>query len=380
VPRVLPAGLVQIMKTPGGCAPIKLLDIQTRYGTCFYFSDFAGTFPVKLGQLKDNSAFDAASWIPGTVPVCTVTPNVVLAPDGTLTGDQLNLGATGPGQFGNIFQDITPWGINIPTRLTFSVWLGASAPVTIFTSFRNIPPSAQNDIGFNVDPTMKPCLTPVTFPAASGQPLEVVIYNPPSSAAKTIYAWNAQILADYRPWIKSIGPFNLSRSLATDAGEIMLQNISGNTIERDFAKVLANQEMEGALAIFRLWNPLLNDVMWEMHGTLSEAGADEIEGRFRFLQLMDASSLDVPYDIYSEKCTWRYKSPQCGSASGLATCDKTFANCQARNATERFNGILNPSPQDLLIGGGSVGSSFSGGPDRNGGPVDDGTGARLEIA
>jgi hypothetical protein len=183
----------------------------------------------------------------------------------------------------------------------------------------------------------------------------------------------------YKPWIKKAGPFRVTRTTSTDAGTVTFQNISGNTIDRDFAKLLNNGEFEGALVVYREWNLLLAVTEWEFHGSVSEPGSDMIEGSFRLLQLCDPNGYDVPLDTYSDKCTLRYKGPLCGSVSGLATCDKLFASCVTRGATERFNGIPNPTPQDLMIGGGTVGGSFAGG---GGGRNNDGEGprdAKLEV-
>jgi hypothetical protein len=49
---------------------------------------------------------------------------------------------------------------------------------------------------------------------------------------------------NYLPWIKQAGPIRRSRDSRTDAADIILQNLSGNTIDRDLLTTLKNHEME----------------------------------------------------------------------------------------------------------------------------------------
>ena len=155
---------------------------------------------------------------------------------------------------------------------------------------------------------------------------------------------------NYSAWLKSAGPFRLSREQDTDGGDILLQNLSGNLIDRDVAAALKNHEFEGALAVYRLWHPLFADVIFEFHGSLTEQDAGEEEAQFRLVQLLDGSMYAVPEYDFTEQCRWRYKSGMCGSTGAAATCDKLYATCQDANhaATERFGGITIPPPQTVF--------------------------------
>ncbi|MGH9579370.1 MAG: hypothetical protein ACRD2R_00125, partial [Terriglobales bacterium] len=157
--------------------------------------------------------------------------------------------------------------------------------------------------------------------------------------------------AAYSAWLKNAGPFRLSRSLRTDAGDLVVQNLSGNTIDRDVLKLVKDNEFEGALVVVRFWHELLAASLMEFHGSLTEVSGDEQEVRGRILQLLDTSQMDLPQDEFSEQCTWRYKSAQCGSAGSAVSCPKDFASCQdaTRAAVERFNGILGP-PSSFVTG------------------------------
>jgi phage-related protein len=137
----------------------------------------------------------------------------------------------------------------------------------------------------------------------------------------------------YSPWIKKAGPFRRSKDNTTDAGDIIVQNLSGNTIERDVAKAVTAREFDGAFAVLRVWLPLLDAALDEYHGYLSDQKPSSEEFRFRLLQLMDASQYDVADDPVQDLCTLDYKSAQCGSAGSATDCGKRFKlDCQDATA------------------------------------------------
>lgn len=153
----------------------------------------------------------------------------------------------------------------------------------------------------------------------------------------------------YAPWVKSVGPFRFTRSLRADAGDLLLQNLSGNTIDRDVGRAFRNGEFEGALVVVRAWELRERLSRWEFHGTLTEGYANEIEAGGRLLQLVDLNQVTA-MRTYSELCTWRYQSRQCGSAGTAAICSKTLLDCldPSRNAIERFGGFPTPPPTDVV--------------------------------
>jgi phage-related protein len=163
----------------------------------------------------------------------------------------------------------------------------------------------------------------------------------------------------YSGWIKSGCNFTCSRDLTSNAGDLLLQNLSGNTIDRDVASALKNHEFEGAFAVTRLWVPLLDVSIQEFHCYLSEQNPKEDEAGFRELQLFDPAQFFLAADIQVSECTWRFKGTQCGSTGSATTCPKTLAACQSatRLAQERFNGILTTISNTVnvppLSGGGS---------------------------
>jgi hypothetical protein len=82
---------------------------------------------------------------------------------------------------------------------------------------------------------------------------------------------------------------HLHEGQQTDAGDLVLQNISGNSIERDMAKAMKAHEFEGALCVIRYWHALLALSVLEFHGTLGNQRDLGDTCDFRFKQLMDAN-------------------------------------------------------------------------------------------
>jgi hypothetical protein len=176
----------------------------------------------------------------------------------------------------------------------------------------------------------------------------------------------------YNGWVKSGCNFTRTRDMTANAGDLLLQNLSGNTIDRDVAAAIKNHEFEGAYVITRIWVPLLDVAIDEFHCSLTEQNPKEDEAGARELQLFDPSQYVVAGDVQVETCTFRFKSAQCGSTGSATACPKRFIDCQdaTRLAQERFPAILTTVPNSVFVnplGGGGVGPiDRIGGGDRGG--------------
>lgn len=155
----------------------------------------------------------------------------------------------------------------------------------------------------------------------------------------------------YEEWVKSAGPIRRSRDSRTDVGDLVLQNLSGNSIERDLAQRMKNHEFEGALCVIRNYDPLQRVVVDRFDGYITEPDGNEEEFRYRVPQLLDAQQYDLADDPYSETCTLRFKSDRCASVGVNVICTKRFiptapgaTDC---TAVEHFNGSPNPAPNNL---------------------------------
>ena len=153
----------------------------------------------------------------------------------------------------------------------------------------------------------------------------------------------------YNGWIKTGCNFTRTRDMTTNAGDILFQNISGNTIDRDVAAALKNHEFEGAYAVTRLWVPLLDVSIDSFHCILTEQNPKEDEAGCRELQMFDPTQYFIGDDVEVDQCTFRFKSAQCGSTGSATVCNKLFATCKDANhlAQERFPGILTTVPNTV---------------------------------
>lgn len=165
----------------------------------------------------------------------------------------------------------------------------------------------------------------------------------------------------YKPWLKRGLTIRRSMSLRTDAGSPRVQNVSGNTIERDVSKLFRDQEFEGAMVVIRLLNPPSLLLEEEFHGFLGEPDVGKQEVTLRCRQLLDTSGQDIPLETVGERCPWapaRYKGKECGSTGSASTCDGTFDQCKdaTRAAQERFSGVPAsvPANQFTPSGGGAA--------------------------
>src|SRR5712692_4525025 len=74
----------------------------------------------------------------------------------------------------------------------------------------------------------------------------------------------------YKPWIKTPPTIKRTRSLQADGGDFTLQNLTGNTIDREVAALFKASEFEGAYVIYRRWLVPLDVSYYEFHGFITE--------------------------------------------------------------------------------------------------------------
>jgi hypothetical protein len=121
--------------------------------------------------------------------------------------------------------------------------------------------------------------------------------------------------------------FTFHRSLVTDVGSFVVQNLSGDTLSRDFEKIARRSALEGAMFVYRCYQA---DAEWpwlEVHGTLSVASIGTDTVQLKASQLINASNLDTPLELYCETCQLQWAGRRCGS--GEATeCSYSYQTCQ----------------------------------------------------
>lgn len=140
----------------------------------------------------------------------------------------------------------------------------------------------------------------------------------------------------YEAWLMSAPTFTFNRSMQTDVGSFTLQNVSGDSISRDFEKVTRRSALEGAFFIYRYWD-VGGEFAWiEVHGTLTVTGVPSRIAQLGASQLFSGQD-DTPAGTYSESCQLIWGEKRCG-ATGNTECLYSYRTCQV---TEHYVGILN---------------------------------------
>ena len=142
--------------------------------------------------------------------------------------------------------------------------------------------------------------------------------------------------AEYLPWLMSVPQIAFHRSLQTDFGSFVLQNVSGDTLSRDFEKLMRRATLEGAFFIYRLWQADAEASWLEVHGTLTvEDVVDSV--KLKGTQLINPAQDDTPMFQYCETCQLQWAGKRCG-ATGSTECQYSYPTCQV---PERIFVILN---------------------------------------
>jgi hypothetical protein len=141
----------------------------------------------------------------------------------------------------------------------------------------------------------------------------------------------------YYPWLLSAAGFHHTRAMQSDTATIEIQDVSGNTLQRDMAGLIVGTTFEGAYFCFRIWNMLVQEASFVQYGRLTILSVTESIVSFGANQLFNPNDYDGNPYAYSETCQWRYASPQCGDTTDNP-CQNTYVTCRQPN---RFFGALN---------------------------------------
>lgn len=141
----------------------------------------------------------------------------------------------------------------------------------------------------------------------------------------------------YVGWLLSCGPFVYNRSLVTDFGSFVIQNVSGDTLSRDMEKTLRGTTLEGAQFAYRCWQADAQAFLLYGTGTLTFDGGSDDLARFKTKPFGDAAQEDTPLFQLCETCQLNWAGPRCGSTKPTE-CSYSFQSCQV---PERFMGVIN---------------------------------------
>ena len=142
-------------------------------------------------------------------------------------------------------------------------------------------------------------------------------------------------MVTYQPWILAAPKFSFHRSMQSDTGSFTVQNVSGDTLSRDFEKIVRRSAMEGALFVYRYWNPAAAYADREVHGTLTVSSIGTSTAELACAQLFSGQD-DTPGAIFTESCQLVWAEKRCG-ATGTQECLYSFATCQV---PEHYMGLM----------------------------------------
>ena len=150
-----------------------------------------------------------------------------------------------------------------------------------------------------------------------------------------ITANNAPAKVAYQPWVLTPPRFSFHRSMQTDTGSFTVQNVSGNTVARDFETAVRRSAMEGALFAYRWYNTAAQVADLTVLGTLTVDMISASSATLNCQQLFSGQD-DVPGDVISETCQLVWAERRC-QAQGTQECLYSFRTCQV---VEHFTGVL----------------------------------------
>lgn len=152
----------------------------------------SGSRPIlraRYNLITFSEQFDNPIWLSTNV---SVTPNTVLAPDGTLTADSANFTSTiPPASAVRLYQDATVNSSN-GVSYTGSVWMRADTNRTISLSIQRAGPADTQNTFCNVTSTWQRFTITHTGVWTGSSAVRLNINNP--SQTGVIYVWGAQLI------------------------------------------------------------------------------------------------------------------------------------------------------------------------------------------
>jgi hypothetical protein len=333
-----------------GIAPVSLLDVLDTNGNAYYWSDRVTSAPNVITSLSANltppraiAPNEGVTYISG--PSMSVggatgpygayngTASTSVMPfsipnDAVITGLYCGVIGSGSGMGNGGWIVKFPGGSGEGGYFSGSLWgpslvgnFGAATGENAKTYIEGMSwglTGGCGDIGSSasVSAAFFPMVT-VYYTMPGGEPL-------PTPSVLSIFA------GPYLPWILEVPEFKTYRSLQTDTGSFVLQNLSGDTLSRDFEKIMRRSALEGALFVYRLWQADAQASWLEVHGTLTvtDVGVDTV--KLKGVQLLNPAQDDTPLEQYCETCQLQWGGPRCG-ATGSTECSYSLQTCQSPN-------------------------------------------------
>ena len=378
-----PSSLLAVGGARTGIAPLNLLDVQDVNGNIYRWSDRRIIAPAPVFTLTLSSSAPRVATAPVPIPsgqlLAWAFPGAVAAvsgsPGGTASGNVS--GNVSDGAIAIAYQGpfttastLTFSGFTMPTLPAGAV-IQSAYLVTVTANSGNatfigaVSGGGQGYSAITDTPTFIEAFTPVFSVWNTNGPL----FGSPGYISAMLGYDNAELQvidiaiaiyytfpglsfsgfggggsgggpyapSQYEPWILTVPQLTFHRSSVTDVGNFILQNLSGDTVSRDFEKIMRASALEGAFFVYRSWQPDAQASWIEVHGTLTveDVGVDTVT--LKGSPAINPAQDDTPDKQYGETCQWRWSSPQCG-ATGTTECQYSYQTCQA---LERILVVLN---------------------------------------
>jgi hypothetical protein len=146
----------------------------------------------------------------------------------------------------------------------------------------------------------------------------------------------------FRNWLTGRPKFTQYGSTQTDTANLTIQNISGNTIERDIASIWSESEFTGALVVARIWRGDSETALLTFIGLVSNAEIDENQLDLTVEGFGNYSAIVAPSFNIDVTCPLTFGSVACGSTS-TTPCDQSYGGCLSLN---RFAGVVTQWDQE----------------------------------
>ena len=141
---------------------------------------------------------------------------------------------------------------------------------------------------------------------------------------------------DYLPRLTFEDSVTQHRSLQLDRATVVVENGS-----LYFTELMKTVTLEGATATLRRLYSEADEAVTIFGGSVASVRIERRRAELVMIAGLDPTARRIPERVYSQLCTWKFKSAECGyTGSEFTVCDKTFADCTARDREHSFNGFI----------------------------------------
>jgi hypothetical protein len=140
----------------------------------------------------------------------------------------------------------------------------------------------------------------------------------------------------YLDWLVGVPTFSLYGSTQTSTGSFSVQNLSGNTVQRDVALAYARNEFIGAFVYIRIWRADAETAVFTFIGNIVDADIDEKTMDLSIEGFDNYSAIKAPGFSIDVACGLIFGGIACGSTATVP-CQQSYGTC---SSIERFQGIV----------------------------------------